>query len=235
MKSIPDSLELIQRVNIRKEQIKAQKDKLKLKKTKQRYIDKIEKTREEIEEIIARAKILEAKIDEQRLEKARKMAIVEEERLKELKLKQLSEKELIRRHSEHKRKKIMEMHENERKKAERAQLARQEARRAQEIKLKVLLVSTANGSRVERECTPGRNERLEEEKSGLSKRIKCTWKERCATSWRKSRRHRSAATRHELCIQIKETREREHHRSFSLFLRKNSTAEDAENAATKKL
>ena len=32
VKSIPDSLELIERMNIRKEQIKAQKDKLKLKK-----------------------------------------------------------------------------------------------------------------------------------------------------------------------------------------------------------
>ena len=47
VKSIPDSLELIERMNSRKEQIKAQKDKLKLKKTKQKYIDKIERQEKE--------------------------------------------------------------------------------------------------------------------------------------------------------------------------------------------
>ena len=229
VKSIPDSLELIERMNIRKEQIKAQKDKLKLKKTKQRYINKIERQEKEIEEAIAQAKILEAKMEEQRLEKARKLAIVEEERLKELKLKQLSEKELIRRHSEHKRKKIMEMHENERKKAERARLARQEARRVQEIKLKVLR-ETAN-LEVELKENAFREEtrRLEEER--LVEENKMHVEREMRNVLEKERRHRSAATRHELCIQIKETREREHHVAMGKLRRKNSTAEDAENAA----
>ena len=229
VKSIPDSLELIERMNIRKEQIKAQKDKLKLKKTKQKYIDKIERQEKEIEETIARAKILEAKMEEQRLEKERKMAIVEEERLKELKLKQLSEKELIRRHSEHKRKKIMEMHENERKKAERAQLARQEARRAQEIKLKVLRETANLEVELKENALREETRRLEEEK--IIEENNMHVEREMRNVMEKGRRHRSAATRHELCIQIKETREREHHVAMGKLRRKNSTAKDAENAA----
>jgi len=229
VKSIPDSVELIERMNIRREQIKAQKDKLKLKKTKQKYIDKIERQEKEIEETIAQAKILEAKMEEQRLEKERKLAIVEEERLKELKLKQLSEKELIRRHSEHKRKKIMEMHENERKKAERARLARQEARRVQEMKLKVLRETANLEVELKENALREETRRLEEEK--LIEENNMHVEREMRNVMEKERRARSAATRHELCIQIKETREREHQIAMGKLRRKNSTAEDAENAA----
>ena len=229
VKSIPDSVELIERMNIRREQIKAQKDKLKLKKTKQKYIDKIERQEKEIEETIAQAKILEEKMEEQRLEKERKLAIVEEERLKELKLKQLSEKELIRRHSEHKRKKIMEMHENERKKAERARLARQEARRVQEMKLKVLRETANLEVELKENALREETRRLEEEK--LIEENNMHMEREMRNVMEKERRARSAATRHELCIQIKETREREHQFAMGKLRRKNSTAEDAENAA----
>ena len=228
VKSIPDSLELIERMNIRREQAKARKDKLMLKKTKQKYIDKIEKYEEEIEETIAKAKMLEARTEEKRLEKERMKVVLEEVRLRELKLKQLSEKELIRRHSEHKRKKIMEMHELERKKTERARLARQEARRVQEVKLKAFREAANLEVELKENVIKEETRRIEERK--LIEENKMHMEREMRNVKEKEKRHRSAATRHELCIQIKEAKEREHHSALGKLRRKNSTAKDAEYA-----
>ena len=99
----------------------------------------------------------------------------------------------------------------------------------QEIKLKVLR-ETAN-LEVELKENAFREEtrRLEEER--LVEENKMHVEREMRNVLEKERRHRSAATRHELCIQIKETREREHHVAMGKLRRKNSTAEDAENAA----